>query len=40
VLWDRLIDHAMVEIMQRIDGSHLSQQAGFRFIRDQVVSRR
>jgi hypothetical protein len=24
VLWDRLIDHSMVEIMQRIDGPHLS----------------
>jgi hypothetical protein len=24
VLWDRLVDHSMVEIMQRIDGPHLS----------------
>jgi hypothetical protein len=38
-LWDWLIDQAMVEIMQRIDGPHLSQQAGLAFIRVQVVSR-
>jgi hypothetical protein len=39
VLWDRQMDHAMVEIMQRIDGPHLSQQADLAFIRAQVVSR-
>jgi hypothetical protein len=38
-LWDRQIDHAMVEIMQRIECPHFSQQADLAFIRAQVVSR-
>jgi hypothetical protein len=38
-LWDWLIDHAMIEIIQCIDCPHLSQQADLAFIRVQVVSR-